>query len=107
MLLLHFLPLVLGLVGFFDFNLVSYLLGSGQFAQQIYILVGISAGYLLVTMYSCRKKNYITRQNPTNRKSHFVLLKDGRDYYSDNLEDYLSELEGIYDKYKAIVDENI
>lgn len=36
-----------GLVGFFDFNLVSYLLGSGLLAQLIYILVGLSAGYSL------------------------------------------------------------
>lgn len=36
-----------GLVGLFDFNLVSYVVGAGSIiAKVVYILVGVSAGYL-------------------------------------------------------------
>lgn len=39
-----------GLVGGFNFNLVSYLFGSASALEQlVYILVGISAIYLLLT----------------------------------------------------------
>lgn len=39
-----------GLVGFFNFNLVSTLLGAGSGLEKIvYILVGLSAVYILVT----------------------------------------------------------
>ncbi len=39
-----------GLVGLMDFNLVTALLGEGsQLTQIVYILVGVSAVYVLVT----------------------------------------------------------
>ncbi len=37
-----------GLFGFFNFNLVQYLLGTGTAAMVIYDLVGISAVVLIV-----------------------------------------------------------
>jgi uncharacterized protein len=38
-----------GLVGAFDFNLVTKLLGTGMFTNVVYILVGLSAVFELVT----------------------------------------------------------
>lgn len=38
-----------GLVGAFDFNLVMKILGTGAIAKVVYILVGLSAVYELVT----------------------------------------------------------
>lgn len=39
-----------GLVGLFDFNLVSTLLGAGSMLEQAaYVLVGVAAVYVLVT----------------------------------------------------------
>ncbi len=38
-----------GLVGAFNFNLVMYLLGVGVAAKVVYVLVGLSAVYELVT----------------------------------------------------------
>lgn len=37
-----------GLVGFFNFNLVSTLLGTGMLTNVVYDLVGLSAVYILV-----------------------------------------------------------
>ncbi len=44
-----------GLVGFFDFNLVSFLFGSGTLLERVvYILVGLSALYdVKCHMYCC------------------------------------------------------
>lgn len=36
-----------GLIGFFNFNLVQFLLGSGGIARTIYALVGLCGLYLL------------------------------------------------------------
>ena len=38
-----------GLVGLFNFNLVSTLLGMGGLEQLVYVLVGVSAVYILIT----------------------------------------------------------
>lgn len=38
-----------GLVGAFDFNLVMKILGTGMVADIVYILVGLSAVYEVVT----------------------------------------------------------
>ncbi len=38
-----------GLVGLFDYNLVMAVLGTGMLAKLVYVLVGLSALYLLVT----------------------------------------------------------
>lgn len=35
-----------GLVGLFDFNLVSSLLGSGALVKWVYVLVGVAAVYV-------------------------------------------------------------
>jgi uncharacterized membrane protein YuzA (DUF378 family) len=45
-----------GLVGLFDFNLVSALLGSFPgFEKLVYVLVGLSAVYIMVThMNDCK-----------------------------------------------------
>lgn len=40
-----------GLVGLFDFNLVSFLFGTGWIARTIYILVGIS-GLCICTLFT-------------------------------------------------------
>lgn len=49
-----------GLIGAFDFNLVTYLFGDMTIATRIvYILVGISAIISAITAYMCyRKHNY-------------------------------------------------
>lgn len=36
-----------GLIGFFDFNLVSFLLGSSWLSRTIYAIVGLCGLYLL------------------------------------------------------------
>lgn len=41
-----------GLVGLFDLNLVAALFGTTILAQLIYILVGISALWLIITSFS-------------------------------------------------------
>lgn len=42
-----------GLIGIFGFNLVSAIFGTGAFATIIYILVGISAIWLIIsTIYN-------------------------------------------------------
>jgi uncharacterized membrane protein YuzA (DUF378 family) len=41
-----------GLVGLFDLNLVATLFGTAILAQLIYILVGVSALWLIVTSFS-------------------------------------------------------
>lgn len=38
-----------GLIGLFNFNLVSTLFGMGGLAQLVYVLVGVSAVYVLIT----------------------------------------------------------
>lgn len=38
-----------GLVGFFNFNLVSTIFGAGMLTNVVYDLVGLSAVYILVT----------------------------------------------------------
>lgn len=38
-----------GLVGLFNFNLVSTLFGMGGLEQLVYVLVGVSAVYVLIT----------------------------------------------------------
>jgi len=38
-----------GLVGLFNFNLVMVLLGTGMLAKVVYILVGLSAVYVIAT----------------------------------------------------------
>jgi uncharacterized membrane protein YuzA (DUF378 family) len=44
-----------GLVGFFDFNLVSAIFGAGSFLTRfIFILVGLSAVYLAVVSFASR-----------------------------------------------------
>lgn len=45
-----------GLVGLFNFNLVSALFGFNIIARIIYILVGLSAVYVLVCAVRCCKK---------------------------------------------------
>lgn len=40
-----------GLVGAFDFNLVSAIFGSGTFAMIVYILVGLSAIWELIALF--------------------------------------------------------
>ena len=39
-----------GLVGAFDWNLVSTIFGAGAFANIVYILVGLSALYMVYAM---------------------------------------------------------
>ena len=41
-----------GLVGLFDLNLVAALFGTTILAQIVYILVGVSALWLIVTSFS-------------------------------------------------------
>ena len=41
-----------GLIGLFDLNLVAILFGTAILAQLIYILVGVSALWLIVTSFS-------------------------------------------------------
>lgn len=41
-----------GLVGLFDLNLVATLFGTTIFAQIVYILVGVSALWLIATSFS-------------------------------------------------------
>ena len=41
-----------GLVGLFDFNLVATLFGTTVLAQLVYILVGISALWLIITSFT-------------------------------------------------------
>ncbi len=41
-----------GLVGAFDFNLVSSIFGDGAFTRVIYVIVGLAAVWSLVTMFS-------------------------------------------------------
>lgn len=38
-----------GLVGLFNLNLVMWILGTGMLANFVYVLVGLSAVYVLVT----------------------------------------------------------
>lgn len=38
-----------GLIGLFNLNLVSALFGMGGLAQLVYVLVGVSAVYVLIT----------------------------------------------------------
>jgi hypothetical protein len=38
-----------GLIGLLNFNLVSALFGMGAMAQLVYVLVGVSAVYLVLT----------------------------------------------------------
>ena len=46
-----------GLIGFFNFNLVTYLFGeSTTITRVIYSLVGISAIISAITAYMCYKK---------------------------------------------------
>ena len=45
-----------GLVGVFDFNLVTTLFGDGTLTKVVYDLVGISALYTLVILPSLGKK---------------------------------------------------
>ena len=45
-----------GLVGFFNFNLVESIFGTGGLTAIIYDLVGLSALYMLVTMGSLGRK---------------------------------------------------
>ncbi|MCI8951076.1 MAG: DUF378 domain-containing protein [Lachnospiraceae bacterium] len=44
-----------GLIGFFDFNLVSFLLGSNWLSRMIYAVVGLCGLYLL-TFYGRTKE---------------------------------------------------
>lgn len=41
-----------GLVGAFDFNLVSAIFGDGSLTRTIYVIVGLAAVWSLVTMFS-------------------------------------------------------
>ncbi|MEX2012363.1 MAG: DUF378 domain-containing protein [Patescibacteria group bacterium] len=41
-----------GLVGAFDYNIVSSIFGEGTFTNVIYILVGLAAVWGIVTMFS-------------------------------------------------------
>lgn len=41
-----------GLVGLFDLNLVAALFGTTILAQIVYILVGVSALWLIITSFS-------------------------------------------------------
>lgn len=41
-----------GLIGAFDFNLVSSIFGDGTFTQVIYVIIGLAAVWSLVTMFS-------------------------------------------------------
>lgn len=43
-----------GLIGIFDFNLITALLGSGVATQAIYVLVGFFAVYVGYTSF-CKK----------------------------------------------------
>lgn len=45
-----------GLVGAFNFNLVSAIFGTSMLASIIYILVGLSAVYMLFTSSALSKK---------------------------------------------------
>lgn len=46
-----------GLVGFFNFNLVAYLLGDMTiFSRLIYVVVGIASLYLVYYIYRLTKK---------------------------------------------------
>jgi uncharacterized membrane protein YuzA (DUF378 family) len=51
-----------GLVGAVDFNLVMTIFGVGMVANIIYILVGLSALYLLATSGKMAKKGTPTTQ---------------------------------------------
>ena len=41
-----------GLIGAFDFNLVSSIFGDGTFTRVIYVIIGLAAIWSLVTMFS-------------------------------------------------------
>lgn len=41
-----------GLIGAFDFNLVSSIFGDGTFTRVIYVIIGLAAVWSLVTMFS-------------------------------------------------------
>jgi uncharacterized protein len=43
-----------GLVGAFNFNLVSWIFGAGLFTRIVYGLVGISALYSIWTLYKLK-----------------------------------------------------
>ena len=47
-----------GLIGFFNFNLVQFIFGSGGLARIIYALVGICAVYLLTFYGKTGKVSY-------------------------------------------------
>ncbi len=41
-----------GLIGAFDFNLVTSIFNDGTFTRVIYIIIGLAAVWSLVTMFS-------------------------------------------------------
>jgi uncharacterized membrane protein YuzA (DUF378 family) len=45
-----------GLVGLFDFNLVDAIFGAGTVANIVYILVGISALWMIYAMMQMNKQ---------------------------------------------------
>jgi len=46
-----------GLVGLLNFNLVSFLLGSGLLAKIVYVLVGIAGIFGIITIFKLIKKD--------------------------------------------------
>jgi len=52
-----------GLVGLLSFNLVQTIFGIGLIADIVYVLVGLSALYLLVTMGSVGRKGGATKMD--------------------------------------------
>lgn len=67
--LISFILLVIGglnwgLVGFFDWNLVAAIFGTGAIARIIYALVGIAAIIKLTGMNKCKCGNTAERSAP-------------------------------------------
>jgi uncharacterized membrane protein YuzA (DUF378 family) len=54
-----------GLVGIFDFNLVYWLFGSVMWLESlVYILVGVSALWLIIRKLAWKKCCYLTGKEP-------------------------------------------
>jgi len=45
-----------GLIGLFEFNLVTAIFGISAFSRIVYILVGLSAVYMIVVSFNLAKK---------------------------------------------------
>lgn len=58
-----------GLVGLFNYNLVTSLLGMGGLTQLVYVLVGLSAVYLVLTHSSdCKACEMMMKKESKKKK---------------------------------------